>query len=144
MVGDKAPISDFNVQSDELGDITDSVFTGNKFIVVVLNANKVYIPHLKKIGETVASLGAISTVKVAPMILTASTTAEMDVLRHEAQLAAPIYQTDATVLKTIMRSNPGTWLLQNGVVKGKWHYNDTPEAGEVLELLKTSAPASAK
>ena len=68
----------------------------------------------------------------------------MDVLRHEAQLGAPIYQTDATVLKTIMRSNPGTWLLQDGVVKGKWHYNDTPEAGEVLELLKSNTTAPAK
>jgi uncharacterized membrane protein YphA (DoxX/SURF4 family) len=144
VVGDKPAITDFNVQSDELGDITDSVFKGNKFIVIVLNASKVYPPYLKKIAETADALSAISTIKVEPIILTASTTAEMDVLRHEAQLAAPIFQTDATVLKTIMRSNPGTWLLQDGVVKGKWHYNDTPEAGEVLELLKSTTPAPAK
>jgi len=137
--GDKAAITDFNVQNEEMGDITDSVLKGNKFIIIVQNAKKVYPPYLKKIAETVDALSNASSLKVQSIIITASTTEEMDVLRHEAQLSAPIFQTDATVLKTIMRSNPGTWLLKDGVVLGKWHYNDTPVAGEVINLLKGQA-----
>ena len=41
---------------------------------------------------------------------------------------------DATVLKTIVRSNPGITLWVNGTVKGMWHHNDTPDASEVLTL----------
>ena len=137
--GDKAAITDFNVQNEEMGDITDSVLKGNKFIIIVQNAKKVYPPYLKKIAETVDALSNASSLKVQSIIITASTTEEMDVLRHEVQLSAPIFQTDATVLKTIMRSNPGTWLLKDGVVLGKWHYNDTPVAGEVINLLKGQA-----
>ena len=55
--------------------------------------------------------------------------------KNEFQLDVPDYKADATVLKTIMRSNPGTWLLSNGVVKGKWHSNTTPDADEVKNLI---------
>ena len=41
-----------------------------------------------------------------------------------------------TVLKTIIRSNPGIALWKDGTVLGNWHHNDTPTATEVLELVK--------
>ncbi|HAP72062.1 MAG TPA: DoxX family protein, partial [Cryomorphaceae bacterium] len=34
--------------------------------------------------------------------------------------------TDETTLKTMVRSNPGWVVLQNGRVTAKYHYNDTP------------------
>lgn len=40
---------------------------------------------------------------------------------------------DETALKTIVRANPGIVLLENGVIKKKWHYNDLP-AYEALKL----------
>jgi hypothetical protein len=44
-------------------------------------------------------------------------------------------QADATVVKTIMRANPGIMLLKDGVVVGKYHHNNTPDALEVLDLF---------
>ena len=38
----------------------------------------------------------------------------------------PVIPGDATVLHTMVRSNPGILYLEDGVVKGKWHHNDTP------------------
>lgn len=36
---------------------------------------------------------------------------------------------DQTVMKTIVRSNPGLMLLKDGVILGLWHYNDFPQTG---------------
>jgi len=74
--------------------------------------------------------------KVETMVLTSSSSADFEAFRHEHQLAVPYYFSDATVLKTIIRSNPGLTLWVNGTVKGMWHHNDTPEASEVLNLIQ--------
>ena len=39
---------------------------------------------------------------------------------------------DATVLKTMIRSNPGFLLMRNGTVRGKWHFNKFPKPTEIL------------
>jgi hypothetical protein len=59
----------------------------------------------------------------------------MEAFRHEHQLAVPYAFADATVLKTVLRSNPGIALWNDGTVLGNWHHNDTPTGQEVLSLL---------
>ncbi|MCB0791615.1 MAG: DoxX family membrane protein [Flavobacteriales bacterium] len=58
--------------------------------------------------------------------LTASPYEHSEDLRHRYQLPFDFLQCDETTLKTIVRSNPGILLLQQGVVRGKWHANDVP------------------
>ena len=41
------------------------------------------------------------------------------------------YFSDATALKTVVRSNPGLLLLKGGNVLAKWHYNDFPSFEEI-------------
>jgi len=38
---------------------------------------------------------------------------------------------DAIPIKTMIRSNPGIVLLKDGVIKGKWHYNDLPTVADL-------------
>ncbi|MBL4651987.1 MAG: DoxX family protein [Flavobacteriales bacterium] len=42
---------------------------------------------------------------------------------------------DEKILKTVIRSNPGLILLQDGVILGKWHYNNFPTFDEVHKNL---------
>ncbi len=70
-----------------------------------------------------------------PMVLTSSGEAAFEAFRHTYQLAVPYYFTDATVLKAMIRSNPGIMLLKSGIVLGKWHHNDIPTASEINELI---------
>ena len=74
--------------------------------------------------------------KVEMFALTSSSAEQMEMFRHENQLAIPYAFADATVLKTIIRSNPGIALWKDGNVLGNWHHNDTPSAADVLSLLK--------
>lgn len=128
----QAAITDFRVWNDQ-GDFTQEVFTGNKLIITILNAEKADVECIKEINELVKHL---DEKQVKAMVLTASDAPTFDHFRHEVQLAVPYYFTDGTVLKTIIRSNPGVLLIKNGVVKGKWHYNDVPKIEQVKELLK--------
>lgn len=131
----KPKILDYSIWNDE-GDFTQQSFEGIRLMVIVRKAAICQPEELSKAAALCRNLEKLSGQKVNCMILTGSTAQEIDQLRHEAQLAVPYYYADGTVLKTIMRSNAGIWLLNNAVVKGKWHIRDTPDVTEVLEALK--------
>lgn len=124
-------ITDYSVWNDD-GDFTQETFEGNKLFLVTYDVTKADKESFGEINQLVSNLAG----EVEVWALTASDPANFEAFRHEVQLAIPYYFSDATVLKTIIRSNPGLFLMQNGVVKGKWHYNDIPSAEEVQNLLK--------
>lgn len=128
---DGPKITDFNVWNDE-GDFTQEILSGNKLLVIVHSvekANRSNIDQISKLVQEAEQQG------ITPVIITSSGRQEFETFRHEVGLAAPYYFGDGTVLKTMMRSNPGTMLLQDGTVKGMWHHNDTPEVSELVSLL---------
>lgn len=126
-----AKITDFSVSSPEGEDVTQQTFTGVKLLIIMYDAKKASVKNI----EEIVSLSKALDGKVEMMILTASPGEEIDAFRHQHQLAVPFFFTDATVLKTIVRSNPGLTLWVNGTVKGMWHHNDTPDAAEVIGLV---------
>ena len=63
--------------------------------------------------------------------LAANAYSEVEEYRHEHQVMYDVLTGDATMLKTIIRSNPGLILLKEGTVIGKWHYNDIPSYDEI-------------
>ncbi|GAB3880948.1 BT_3928 family protein [Spirosoma agri] len=129
----KPKITDYRVWNDA-GDFTPQTFEGNKLFIIVKNIKDIDAGSLPAIRSLAEGLKGSS---VTPYILTSAGDDEIKAFRKEFQLDnIPYYKADATVLKTIMRSNPGTWLLKDGVVRGKWHYNTTPDAAEVLERVK--------
>jgi uncharacterized membrane protein YphA (DoxX/SURF4 family) len=128
----KAKITDYSVTSVDGEDVTQQTFEGAKLIIVIYNASLASTKNISKIRELTNALDG----KVDMMVLTASGSEEFETFRHEHQLAVPYFFTDATVLKTIIRSNPGLTLWVDGTVKGMWHHNDTPTAEEVLALTK--------
>jgi len=127
----KPKITDYSVTSPEGEDKTAYTFEGNKLIIVLFNVDKASTKNISAIRELTQKLEG----KVECLILTSSSNESIDKFRHENQLAVPYYFSDATVLKTIIRSNPGIALWQNGNALGNWHHNDTPSAEEVMKLI---------
>ncbi|WP_242926469.1 BT_3928 family protein [Pontibacter vulgaris] len=124
-------ITDFNVWNDQ-GDFTQEVLTGKKLLIIVHNVAKADRSDFDKINQLVAGAEKQG---ITPLVVTSSSSQDFEAFRHEVNLAAPYYFGDGTVLKTMMRSNPGIMLLQDGTVKGMWHHNDTPAVDEVKALL---------
>lgn len=132
-------ITDYSVWNAE-GDFTEETFRGNKLLLIMYDVQQSNTESLTPIKQLVNQLPE----GVEPLVLTSSGEALYDEFRHEYQLALPFYFADATVLKTIIRSNPGLVLLRNGQVRGKWHFRDVPEAKEVIRLLGQDVAAVEK
>lgn len=123
-------ITNFAIYGDE-ADFTSQVLSGNKLLVVVHETEKTDIDSYAMLNSLISALGS----QVEVVAVTASSGPQFEALRHDVQLAIPYYYSDKTLLKTMVRSNPGLVLLNNGEVMKKWHYNDIPDAGELLSNL---------
>jgi len=112
-------ITDYSIWNTNGDDVTAQSLQGNQLLVVVHYVEKADITSFSRINQLVEGLEGNTEV----MVLTASDEASFESFRHEVQLAAPFYFADATVLKTMVRSNPGLLLLRDGLVLKKWHYS---------------------
>lgn len=129
--GDEPKIKDYRVSTENGEDVTQETFKGVKLLIIVQNVQKASEKSAEKIADLIRGLEG----KAEPIILTSSPSADIDAFRHQYQWAASFYFVDETVLKTMIRSNPGLTLWVNGTVKGMWHHNDTPDATDVIELI---------
>lgn len=127
----KAKITDYSVSDPDGNDLTQSTFEGPLLLFVIYDMSKASTANQESLNKLAGSLDG----KVRMLILTSSTAEAVDAYRHENQFAVPFAFADATVLKTIIRSNPGIALWKDGKVLGNWHHNDTPDATEILQLL---------
>jgi uncharacterized membrane protein YphA (DoxX/SURF4 family) len=123
-------ITDYSVWNTDGEDVTGQTFQGAQLLIVVHYVDQTNAAIFKEINELIGQVDG----KMGVMVLTASDGAAFEAFRHDVQLAAPYYFADATVLKTIIRSNPGLLLLKDGEVKGKWHFRDVPTSGQLVQL----------
>ena len=126
-----AKITDFQVMGPEGEDFTEQTFQGLKVLIIMHDTKELTYKALPELAEFINSLEG----KIETVAFTAIPEAEFENIRHEYQLAVPYYFLDWTVLKAMIRSNPGIMLLKDGTVLGKWHINDIPDGGQLAELL---------
>jgi hypothetical protein len=123
-------IVDFAVW-DENSDLTTQVLEGTKFLVLTQKVEGADTESLQKIKKLLVSLGN----RVEPLAVTSISPEDYRNFQQTQNFKLPYAYADATVIKTMIRSNPGIILLSDGVVLGKWHYNDVPSKEDILELL---------
>lgn len=123
-------ISDFAVWNDD-GDYSGEVFSGNKVLILVSSMAKMSVANLDRIDLLVKSLAGSP---VQPVFVAAASQGEIQNFTSSRGWSVLSLQADATVVKTMIRSNPGIMVLKDGTVLAKYHSNNTPEASEVLDL----------
>lgn len=123
-------ITDLSVWNDD-GEFTEELLSGKKLVAIMYNTDKTATSNIEDLKTLLTSVKGVDT-----WILTASGHDQFEGFRHEHQISTPYFFADATVLKTIVRSNPGFMLLENGIVLGKWHHNDTPTASEIHRIIR--------
>lgn len=118
------PIHDFVIEGEE-GDITDEVLNTDKVLLIVTynlrSTEKDGYAAVKSLSEEALQKGY----KVVG--LTASGPEFQQELKKEFGLNFDFYQTDETALKTIVRSNPGFLVLNQGTITQKKHWFDASD-----------------
>jgi len=128
----KPKITDYAVSSLDGTDLTSATFQGSRILIIIYDVSKASVKNMSELGALTKELEG----KVESLILTSSSEEQLELFRHEHQLGVQYAFADATVLKTIIRSNPGIALWKDGTVLGNWHHNDIPSPSTVLDLLK--------
>ena len=124
-------ITDYNIWNEEIGDYTQQSFEGVKLFLIVYESNKVLAEDMEEISTLINTLN----INGETIALTSSAGDDFRNFLASNGLGIPFFYGDATVLKAMIRSSPGLMLLKDGTVLGKWHFNDTPDRAEILELL---------
>ena len=124
-------ILDYAIMDAQGNDFTEQSLQGKKLFIVVDMLNTANKRLLAEMGTLANDL---SQANIPTWVITADLQNVEQFFRQEG-FDLPMYSADATVIKAMIRSNPGLMALDNGTVKGKWHFNDLPIASEVLGKL---------
>ncbi len=132
--GDKAAIHDFTIVTPDGTDVTADVLSmDNVFLLIAYDIAHSDEEVQGKVNDFVALCQKDGVEFIG---LSSSLPKEVEAFRHKHNSTFEYYSTDATTLKTMIRSNPGLMFLQKGVVKAIWHLNDFPTYDGVKKLLK--------
>jgi uncharacterized membrane protein YphA (DoxX/SURF4 family) len=123
--GIEPKVLDFEIRDEFGSDLTEEILqdSGFTFLMVSYNLETATTQVLPRFNELAADVQKAGHRFVC---LNASYPETVEVFRQEQFANYPFLYVDQTVLKTIIRSNPGLLLIQNGAVLDKWHHNDSP------------------
>ncbi|OWY19890.1 hypothetical protein C7N43_19740 [Sphingobacteriales bacterium UPWRP_1] len=129
--GYQPPITDFMVKTEDENDITLDILsdTSYNFLLVaadVSHSNLKMQPQINRLYEFCKTNGYHFR------CLTASTPKQIARFKIISGAEYEFCIADATVLKTMITSNPGLLLLKNGVIVNKWHYNNLPPPEKLI------------
>jgi hypothetical protein len=133
--GHVPPAKDFSITSTETREsIHEDVFAQGGYLMFVTSAD-VNNAKLKKsdILNELYEYSANNNINF--MMLSGSSEQANRVYAQNVGAKYPIYSTDETVLKSMVRSNPGIMLLKDNTVLKKWNINDAPSIDELKILL---------
>lgn len=86
---------------------------------------------LDRINQTIKSLSEDYNLRA--ILLTSSAAADIDYLNDQLDLVLETFYVDGIPLKSMIRSNPGVMLMQNGVVIQKWSKETFPSKEELIQ-----------
>lgn len=106
-------------------------FSGKLLLFISHNLDAIDVKESDKIKQVI-QVADNETVPI--FLITASVGNTVDNFVDQHQIDIPIFLADDIDLKTIIRSNPGLVLLENGKVIKKWAFADFPiEANQIFE-----------
>lgn len=136
--GYQIPISDLYISDADGNEITQEIVSNPyyNFVVVSTYIDKLSLADIIALDRINTSIRDLSTdYNLRAVLLTASSSQVASGLNEEMDLVLETFYADAVPLKSMVRSNPGVLLLQNGVVIKKWSKFSFPSKKEIEKYL---------
>ena len=117
--------SNLAIEDEEGNDVTDRIIANPdfQFMLISYDINRM---NTKKTEDIKNFLKRCNDDGHSFILLTSSIPDDVHIFLKKYNLDIDYYFADDVSLETMIRANPGLVLLKNGVVLGKWHYNDFP------------------
>lgn len=131
--GIEPKIKDFSISNGSGDDYTQDIIENpdHNFLLVCYDLEKTEKDVFGQVNDFAALCKQDS---IRFIILTSSAKETIDAFKQETNSQnLDFYNSDGTVLKTMIRSNPGLMLLKAGTVIDMWHYHSFPSYNDVKE-----------
>ena len=131
--GYEPAIHDFDIIDPVTGfNVTDKVLSMEKVLLVVCyDIEKTTIDAHQKINQLLND-----TVKKSDLPIYGLSSSSVEEIQNKLsvpELWYPYFLVDQTTLKTMIRANPGVFLLEKGLVTQKWHWRNLPNDLSIIE-----------
>ena len=128
--GIEPKVKDLSISNMNGDDYTQEIL-GNPEYNFLLICHEVELANKAAFGKINDLLALCKQDHVKIIALTSSTKDAIENFKKEVNTDIEFYTSDNTVLKTMIRSNPGLMLLKGGTVQAMWHYHTLPAYDDV-------------
>lgn len=130
------PMADFIITSKDGDFITDEILDSSGYMVFITSVD---INEIKPHDDikTDAVYEYCHKNNIGLMMLTGSSDEEIKAFSDRNHAVYPVYFVDVTVLKSMVRSNPGMMLLHDATILKKWSGYDIPSVIQFEKTIKT-------
>lgn len=128
--GYEPPVHDFVITDADGYELQDDILAEEEAVILVISYD-IEKANANAMVKVNAFIEAAENDGMYVYGLTASLYDEVEDFKHVNQVPITFYSADETMLKTVVRSNPGILIIKKGDVIGKWHYNDLPDYSEL-------------
>lgn len=129
------PIASFDLYNETGDNLSEEILSNDKPIFLLI-LSKVEKASDERIDEINNVYDYTLDKNINFYAVTGSSDNEIEIWSDRTGAEYRFLTADETFLKTIIRSNPGLILLQNGTILKKWHYKDIPAEEEIETVVR--------
>lgn len=120
-------IRDLQINDAQRNDYTQELLGNpyNNLVIVAYQLNNANADAIDRLNTTAINL--YQNYHTRTILLTSTPVKEAEAFSKKHHLIAEIFYADEVPLKTMIRANPGVFLLKNGTILNKWHYHSLPD-----------------
>lgn len=131
--GFEPKIRDLSIQDAQGNDYTKEVLSNPFYnlIIVAYDLNHTDRQAIGRLNALAATLMQNYNTRV--ILLTSNSPKDAEAFSKANHLVTEIYYADGVPLKTMVRANPGIFLMKNGTIINKWHYHNMPKYEDLVK-----------